>query len=151
MVQFHLDPDSPLCNLGFVLRERGSFYIFTTQPSAATLLNTHPNLHPRHACPTNLPHPPPYVPRAYPGPRERDIYCLIASGRYICYIWEIYMFISPRSRAARSRLSQGSACQAERFRATFKEKTFGAIFPTLFPPFGANMPICILQLFPAWL
>ena len=57
------------------------------------------------------------------------------------------MFIGPRSRAARSRLSQGSACQAERFRATFKEKTFGAIFPTLFPPFGANMPICILQLF----
>ena len=144
MVQFHLDPDSPLCNLGFVLRERGSFYIFTTQPSAATLLNTHPNLHPRHACPTNLLHPPPSP--MYPE-------CILArAGRLLLNCEsEIYMFISPRSRAARSRLSQGSACQAERFRATFKEKTFGAIFPTLFPPFGANMPICILQLFPAWL
>ena len=39
------------------------------------------------------------------------------------------MFIGPRSRAARSRLSQGSACQGERFRATFQEKTFRAISP----------------------
>ena len=109
--------------------QRSYTFEYAPQPTSS------PRLSDKFAPPT------PYVPRAYPGPRERDIYCLIASGRYICYIWEIYMFISPRSRAARSRLSQGSACQAERFRATFKEKTFGAIFPTLLPPFGANVPI----------
>ena len=32
-------------------------------------------------------------------------------------------------REARSRLSPGSACQGERFRATFQEKTFRAISP----------------------
>ena len=142
LVQFHLQPDRPTlqsCLRAQRARQLLHFYnraqLHFWKRTPTYLLPTTPV---RQICST--PHPPPCTPSV--SLRERDVYCLIASRRYICLLVPDRELQGPDChRAARAKRKD----LGRRFKRKLFERCFQQRTPL--PPFGANMSMCICSYF----